>query len=51
MGKWYRYVPHDRMDDYFRLGWMLAPCRPYPHMDEYRIIMMWMCDCGLKEPK
>jgi hypothetical protein len=40
-----RYVIHERVEDYLRLGWMvLAP------LGEWSILMGWPCQCKPAEP-
>jgi hypothetical protein len=51
MTRYYRYVPHLLIDDYLRMGWMLAPIWEAGHMDHYRMTMMWLCKCPVAEPK
>ena len=47
---YYRYVPYDRVVDYLDIGWMVASCREHAHMDVYRVILCWPCECRLVEP-
>ena len=50
MTRTYRYVPYDHIPDYLNLGWMVVNCRPHLHMDQYRVILCWPCECQLVEP-
>jgi hypothetical protein len=46
--KTFRYVPFDEVEDYQRLGWMIAvPLKWHPALDAYRALMMRFCDCEL----
>jgi hypothetical protein len=45
----YRYVPHDLVLDYFRLGWMwIADLGPIH--GHYSCLMGWPCQCEIVEP-
>jgi hypothetical protein len=40
-----RYVVHERVESYLRLGWLpLAP------LGEWSILMGWVCSCPPAEP-
>jgi len=47
----FRYVPWRLIETYLQLGWMAVNCRPHLHMDQYRVILCWPCECQLVEPK
>jgi hypothetical protein len=41
-----RYVTHERVGDYLKLGWLpLAP------LGEWSILMGWLCQCEPAEPR
>jgi hypothetical protein len=41
-----RYVTHDRVPNYLRIGWMpLAP------LGDWSILMGWPCNCAPVEPR
>jgi hypothetical protein len=41
-----RYVVHERIEDYLRLGWMwLTP------IGEWSVLMGWPCKCKIAEPQ
>lgn len=46
----YRYVTHDRVDDYMRLGWLWCAPLGRPH-GEWSCLMRWLCSCDAKEPR
>jgi len=47
----FRYVPHDKVLAYARLGWSIADTLEHCHHGEYSILMVWMCPCPMVEPK
>jgi hypothetical protein len=49
--KWTRIVPHDRAEDYARLGWALADAfEPGGWHAEWCVLAAWLCDCPIAEP-
>ena len=46
-----RYVPHDRVDAYLALGWHLADTFDDVCHGRYSVLMVWLCDCQMFEPK
>jgi hypothetical protein len=44
-----RYVNHDRVEDYLRLGWMHVADLLLPH-SIWAVLMGWPCQCRLVEP-
>jgi hypothetical protein len=46
----FRYVPHHRVLDYFRLGWMWAADLGPVH-GQYSALLMWPCPCKCVEPR
>jgi hypothetical protein len=51
LGMTFRYVNHQRVLDYARLGWCIADTFEHCYHGEFSILMMWMCPCPLVEPK
>jgi len=45
-----RYVQHHRAIEYLRIGWMFSREKPHRHMEQYRFIMIWPCQCRMVEP-
>ena len=45
----FRYVLHEHVADYLRLGWMLCPPLGPPH-EYYSALLCWMCACKCVEP-
>jgi hypothetical protein len=46
----FRYVNHDRVFDYARLGWCLADLFGGCYHGEFSVLMVWICKCPLAEP-
>lgn len=46
----FRYVIHDRVLDYARLGWCIADTFEHICHGEYSVLMVWFCDCPYVEP-
>ena len=50
--RFYRYVLHERAEDYERLGWCLADdMQGHPVVGERAVMMQWICPCRLVEPQ
>jgi hypothetical protein len=45
----YRYVTHNLVPDYLRLGWMAAADLGPIH-GQWSILMFWSCGCAVREP-
>jgi hypothetical protein len=45
-----RYVIHERVEDYLRLGWMFVATLGPTH-GEWSILMGWPCQCEMAEPR
>lgn len=45
----YRYVIHERVLDYLRLGWAVAADLGPTH-GQWSVLMIWLCDCRCVEP-
>lgn len=45
----FRYVPHDRVLDYFRLGWCWAADLGSYH-GQFATLLCWPCACREVEP-
>ncbi len=45
------YVPHELVDAYHRLGWMITVADLGPHKGEYAVLMGWACGCEMRLPK
>lgn len=46
----YRYVVHERVVEYLKLGWWIACADLGPH-GYYSVLMNWPCSCKMVEPK
>lgn len=49
--KTFRYVVHYRVEDYLRLGWHIAQVDLGHHRCEWSILMEWLCECKIVEPR
>jgi hypothetical protein len=49
--KTFRFVVHYRVLDYARLGWIIEDTVEDCHHGEYSILMEWLCDCPVAEPR
>jgi hypothetical protein len=49
--KTFRFVIHDRVLDYARLGWTIEDTMEDCHHGQYSILMEWLCNCPLVEPR
>jgi hypothetical protein len=45
----FRYVLHERIADYERLGWLVVAELHPPH-GHFSVLMQWLCDCRPTEP-
>lgn len=45
-----RYVLHERVHDYFAVGWHILIANPGPTTGERAVIMAWLCGCKCVEP-
>lgn len=45
----YRYVIHERVTDYLRLGWAIAADLGPVH-GHWSLLMCWPCECKCVEP-
>ena len=45
----FRFVVHERVLDYARLGWWIVET-DLGHHSEYAVLMQWLCDCKVVEP-
>ncbi len=50
---WARYVGDSHVEDYFRLGWMMAEHPAQYDSPEHELcwLMVWPCDCQMVQPK
>lgn len=46
----WRHVPHARIEDYLRLGWMVEIPVRWTRHDVHSVPMRWRCDCRPVEP-
>lgn len=46
---WFRYVPHELVVEYFKLGWMHVADLGTPH-GNYCALLEWPCQCERREP-
>jgi hypothetical protein len=42
--QYFRYVRHENIADYERLGWLVVAELHPPH-GQYSVLMQWLCDC------
>jgi hypothetical protein len=47
----FRYVAHQHVLDYARLGWNIADVLDGSPHGEHSILMAWLCDCPCVEPR
>ena len=47
----FRNVPHERIPDYWKLGWHLVIPSTLTRHDYWSCMMVWLCSCKLIEPK
>ena len=48
---WGLWVKHQQVEDYLRLGWMVAiPDRLVSH-DYWSVLCVWICDCEVRRPE
>lgn len=47
----FRYVRHDDVLTYARLGWMIAVADLGPPHNQYSTLMCWPCQCKCREPR
>ena len=48
---YFRYVLHERAEDYERLGWCLADHLQGTSHGRWSVLMVWLCPCRLVEPR
>jgi hypothetical protein len=46
-----RYVPHDLVEDYARLGWCITDALEQSPHDAWRFLGAWLCECKPVEPR
>lgn len=46
----FRYVIHERVRDYLDIGWHIAAVS-MGHHGYYGVMMAWLCNCKLVEPR
>ena len=46
----HRWVQHDRVADYLRLGWLALPTLESTWHGVYAAHCVWLCGCPLVEP-
>jgi len=46
----FRFVPHERVLDYLKIGWHIASA-DLGHHARYSVLMQWMCGCRMVEPR
>ena len=44
---WFRYVPHTRVDEFHRDGWVIVADLGRTH--GYWSVLMWHCGCGMSD--
>jgi hypothetical protein len=49
--QWVRYVPHDLVEDYCRLGWCVSDAFEGTPHGAYSAICAWLCACEPVEPQ
>jgi hypothetical protein len=48
---YHRWVIHERVPDYLRLGWMAMPSLEGAHHGYWSAHCIWLCECKLVEPR
>lgn len=48
--RWFRLVRHEHVTDYLRCGWHIAQ-HDLLHHSYYSVLLEWLCDCNIVEPK
>jgi hypothetical protein len=49
--QWVRYVPHELVEDYCRLGWCVTDAFDGTPHAAYSAICAWLCQCKPVEPR
>jgi hypothetical protein len=49
--QWVRYVPHELVEDYCRLGWCVSDAFDRTPHAAYSVICAWLCQCKPVEPR
>lgn len=45
--KAFKYVPETSIEDYFKMGWVMA-WDPLMYEGDFRVwLMVWLCDCEI----
>ena len=47
----FRFVRHADVLAYLKCGWVVRPALNGTHHGEWSVLMEWLCDCELKQPK
>lgn len=47
----FRFVRHADVLVYLKCGWVARPALNGTHHGEWSVLMEWLCDCELKQPK
>lgn len=47
----HRYVLHDHVPDYLRLGWLALPTLEGTHHGCWSVHCVWLCGCRCAEPR
>jgi hypothetical protein len=45
-----QWVKHHQVEDYLRLGWMVAIPDRYVSHDHWAVLMLWLCACEMRRP-
>jgi hypothetical protein len=45
-----QWVKHHQVEDYLRLGWMVAIPDRYVSHDVWAVLMLWLCECEMRRP-
>lgn len=48
--RWFRMVLHERIPEYLALGWLVVADLGPIH-GEWSMMMQWLCDCPMVEPR
>jgi hypothetical protein len=49
-GMIFRYVVHERVEEYMKLGWWIVQTN-MQHHGYYSVLMNWPCNCKMVEPR
>jgi hypothetical protein len=50
VSRYARYVPHEHIEDYCRLGWCICNALDGTPHAAYCVLCVWLCACEPREP-